>query len=589
MTPGSIYLPPLPQTPLPSVEYSKKSRLSRIPEGIFGHPVLVTSVNPWTLKASFLTITSSGGKPFQNLCPELQQCGVPIWPNSADGCNRCMTYLVNDWALPKASYINTRRQYTVPCSILKPLFDQLNGHQFTMRDTSFAYVQTVFDSSNPGRSRSQSPASSRSWSPSSNDSDSQGGVLLSPWNALITPCGLKRPRIQYSTADLLSLRPKSTHMAELTKRLKTEDFDLLPRSQKHPAPDRESKSRNTSRCTACASPIRQSPPAWRTSSTPLVSTHQHQHLVDDRKFDLYNVTAPVFIPQGKRFVDTRDLKSNLPTLQTSAPLAPTPAQPQTSDHGTMINSRSSSVLWSSLLSLPPPALPYSFNVHKTITSPCVEQKIVTVQQYNTNRECSITTYLVTTYLDMTLEMICLKRTLHVIASGKTYSSTPYDCRRYGNSRPVIVGHATLGNPTTPPPPVPSKSSQARASIFDYNATALSTYLDASTGTTTDSHGANLNITPLDTTTPSMYRSTTNEKMINDSKTPPTTDTTRSELTTIDTSMTNTTATPDSKIDTTKSLRSRTLIIATQLNTRLKAFAANARTLCSEIKGLGSMS
>ncbi|KAI4253747.1 MAG: hypothetical protein L6R42_007464 [Xanthoria sp. 1 TBL-2021] len=117
MSPGSIYyLPPFSQISPSTLTSKMRRRLTSMQEGIFGHPVLIMSVNERRSEASILIITSAGGKAFQNLHPNLQIYGVPIWPNDPHPLNNSLVCLKNEWALPKECYINTIRQYTVPSS-----------------------------------------------------------------------------------------------------------------------------------------------------------------------------------------------------------------------------------------------------------------------------------------------------------------------------------------------------------------------------------------------------------------------------------------------------------------------------------------
>ncbi|KAL8879937.1 MAG: hypothetical protein Q9198_002549 [Flavoplaca austrocitrina] len=111
LKPGSIYyLPPFPQLSPSQLKPSMKYRLCTYPEGIFGHPILITSINPHRSEASILIITSAGGKPFQHLHPNLQLHGVPIWPNDPHPLNNSIVCLKNEWSLPKECYVDTVRE-----------------------------------------------------------------------------------------------------------------------------------------------------------------------------------------------------------------------------------------------------------------------------------------------------------------------------------------------------------------------------------------------------------------------------------------------------------------------------------------------
>ncbi|KAL8911105.1 MAG: hypothetical protein Q9172_007733 [Xanthocarpia lactea] len=291
MSPGSIYyLPSSSQIKCSRLTSRERSTLSRIADGVLGHPVLVMSVDDRRSEASVMIITSSGGKPFESLRPDLQAYGVPIWPNNPHPINDSIMYLKNDWSLPKASYINTLQQYRVPCCIIRPLFDQLHGRQFELRDDSMAYIEWVSSSSSRTSSRTQSPTSTRSSSPASSLSSesSDDGVPFSPFQSPATSRHRAGPLIRYSPEKLIELRPATGLDPDLIPRLRTLDFDLLrsPRSAaqqggQHPLVCGASSSEPTTPTKHTLDdnfdiPLPRCAPAWRTSITPSVSAH-HRH------------------------------------------------------------------------------------------------------------------------------------------------------------------------------------------------------------------------------------------------------------------------------------------------------------------------
>ncbi|KAL8751239.1 MAG: hypothetical protein Q9199_006563 [Rusavskia elegans] len=328
MNPGSIYyLPPFSQVSPSTLTSKMRRRLTSMQEGIFGHPVLILSVVERRSEASILIITSAGGKAFQNLHPNLQIYGVPIWPNDPHPLNNSLVCLKNEWALPKECYINTIRQYTVPSCILKPLFDQKNGHHFQLRDNSFAFIESC--SRNP--SLSPSPGSSfRSSSPASSMSSdaSDGGVRLSPFLSPAT----SRPLVRYSATELLALRPGSNLSTAIIPGLQTPNFDLLSPSrgcrdeQKDSSPI-TSPSSSPEPSTPTRRPLDDSwapsppssTPAWRSSRTPSVSSPDQQPgYIDAQNLDSYFPTANDASIREPSYVDAEGLDSYSLSAQRSA-------------------------------------------------------------------------------------------------------------------------------------------------------------------------------------------------------------------------------------------------------------------------------
>ncbi|KAL8645521.1 MAG: hypothetical protein Q9226_007261 [Calogaya cf. arnoldii] len=230
MDPGTIYyLPPFSQISPSKLTPEEHRELCSMPAGIFTHPVLILSTNPQRSEATILIITSAGGRPFQDLHPRLQHYGVPIWPNNPHPLNNSLVCLKNEWGMPKEGYINTIHQYTVPASVLKPLFDQKNGHHFQLRENSFAFIASYGRDrsrlSSSSGSNSLSPASSISSLNSMYSDSSDGGAKQSQF---VTPAILiDRPVVRYSVQELLALRPGSDLPANIITGLRTLDFNLL--------------------------------------------------------------------------------------------------------------------------------------------------------------------------------------------------------------------------------------------------------------------------------------------------------------------------------------------------------------------------
>ena len=351
MSPGSIYyLPSFSQIKWSRLTSREKSRLSRIANGVFGHPVLVLSVDDRREEASVMIITSSGGKPFESLRPDLQAYGVPIWPNNPHPINDSIMYLKNDWSLPKASYISTVQQYRIPCCIVMPLFDQLHGRQFALRDDSLAYIKWFSSSSSRAPSGTQSPTSTRSSSPASSLSSksSDDGVPLSLFQSPATSHRRTGPLILYSPEKLFELRPATDLDPNLIPRLRTLDFDLL-RS------DRSTARQGGQQPLGCGTlssvpttptkhtldhlsdiPLPRCAPAWRTSITPSVSGH-HRY-VDIQELDLHFPTVSGSSLHGPSYVDAEELDSYFPTSRTSHTHSPWSALAPAFAPCTMINS-----------------------------------------------------------------------------------------------------------------------------------------------------------------------------------------------------------------------------------------------------------
>ncbi|KAL8853015.1 MAG: hypothetical protein Q9221_002163 [Calogaya cf. arnoldii] len=362
MSPGTIYyLPPFPKISRSKLTPTMHRDLYSVPDGVFAHPVLILSTNPQRSEATILIITSAGGRPFQDLHPRLQHYGVPIWPNEPHPLNNSLVCLKNEWGMPKECYADTFRQYTVPASILKPLFDQKNGHHFQLRDESFAFIASSDrDRSRPSSSSSGSnpllsPTSSIS-SLNSIYSDSRSGTLnLRPSFSPVAP----RPLVRYSVKELLALRPGSNLPANIIPNLRTPDFNLLSPSYKwrvqHKASSDSISSSTSSVFSAASSvfsassspPPSPSPPkrplsstispssstpslAWRSTSSSSVSTtppDQHQYL-DAQHLDSFFPSPAIHPPPHQQspstYIDAQELDAFFPTPAPAQkrPLAP---------------------------------------------------------------------------------------------------------------------------------------------------------------------------------------------------------------------------------------------------------------------------
>ncbi|KAI4233285.1 MAG: hypothetical protein L6R40_007123 [Gallowayella cf. fulva] len=212
MSPGSIYYLP----PLASIPASQWPKLASIHQGIFNHPTVIISTDPWRSTATILIMTTFGGKPLSSKPQRHQSRYVPVFPNEPHPLNGSILYLDTDWALPKAGYIDTKQILTIPTSILQPLFDQLTGQHFRLRAASRAEVLEIV--CRPRGSRSSSLSSSRSLSSS--------------------PSAPARPSIYYTPQILLQLRTKTPALDAtlplLLSRLQTPEFNLLHKRSPSP-------------------------------------------------------------------------------------------------------------------------------------------------------------------------------------------------------------------------------------------------------------------------------------------------------------------------------------------------------------------
>ncbi|KAI4268450.1 MAG: hypothetical protein L6R38_007846 [Xanthoria sp. 2 TBL-2021] len=381
------------------------------------------SVDERRSEASILIITSAGGKAFQNLHPNLQVYGIPIWPNDPHPLNNSLVCLKNEWALPKECYINTIRQYTIPSCILKPLFDQKNGHHFHLRDDSFAFIESRSQNS----SRSPSPGSIRSSSPASSiSSDSSNGrVRLSPFLSPAT----SRPLIRYSATELLALRPGSNLSSDIIPGHRTPDFDLLSPSHRCGAEQKASSpitspSSSPEPATPTKRPLDESPatsppsstPAWRSSRTPSVSTPDQQpRYIDAQDIDSYFPTASNATVHESSYVDAEELDSHFPLS----------AQCSTADQSVSERRQLAPELgccmmrcgchtspnWSSPLPpAPPPSHAFSHPFSSTTPAlrlpiyystlqhtPFFKIDIMTTSKHYSSTTYAVTTYLITTY------------------------------------------------------------------------------------------------------------------------------------------------------------------------------------------------
>ncbi|KAI4098835.1 MAG: hypothetical protein LQ339_006238 [Xanthoria mediterranea] len=420
MSPGSIYyLPPICQ--IPASALTSKMIMT---EGIFCHPVLIMSVDERRSEASILIITSARGKAFRKLHPNLKVYGVPIWPNDPHPLNNSLVYLKNQWALPKECFINTIRQYQVPCCVLKPLFCQKNHDQFQLRDDSFAFIESCrrgFSSPSSSSSSSRSLRSSSSASSISSLSSDGGGVRLSPFlSSPATPTSL----IRYSATQLLALRPGSNLSPAIIPSLRTPDFDLLSPSHRCVA----RKTTFTSATSPSSSPEPSTPierliddssstpssPAWRSSRTHSVSNPHHQQqpqYIDAQDLDLYfpskAATNNAPFPQPS-YLDAEELDAYFPSSTLRAATdRPIPARRQlAADVG------GGSMRWSlhtgSSPSAPPPlsnafSSPFSsapLVIHYSTLrhNHSVKIDMMTTCQHYSGATYAVTTYLVTTDL-----------------------------------------------------------------------------------------------------------------------------------------------------------------------------------------------
>ncbi|CAO1606179.1 hypothetical protein XANCAGTX0491_009680 [Xanthoria calcicola] len=399
-------------------------------EGIFCHPVLIMSVDERQSEASILIITSARGKAFRKLHPNLKVYGVPIWPNDPHPLNNSLVYLKNQWALPKECFINTIRQYKVPCCVLKPLFCQKNQDQFQLRDDSFAFIESCCRgfSSSPSSSSSSSPRyirSSSSASSMSSVSSDGGGVRLSTFLSPAT----SSPLIRYSARELLALRPGSNLFSSaIIPSLRTPDFDLLSPSHKYVA----QQTTFTSATSPSSSPEPSTPierliddysstksfsPTWRSSRTHSVSKpHQQQQpqYIDAQGLDSFfpstatTNNAPI---QQPSYLDAAELDAYFPssTLRsaTDRPIrayrqlapdvggcsmrcgcpawSPRPSSPP-------LSNAVSTPVWSAIPALPPPTIHYSTLQHNLD----VKIDIMSTYQRYSGTTYAVTTYLVTT-------------------------------------------------------------------------------------------------------------------------------------------------------------------------------------------------
>ncbi|KAL8819586.1 MAG: hypothetical protein Q9223_002005 [Gallowayella weberi] len=214
MSPGSIYyLPHLATLPA-----SHQSRLSSIPEGVFGHPVVVTSIDPWRSEANILIMTTFGGIPLEHKPRKYQGQWIPVFPNEPHPINGSILYLDTDWGMPKPGYVGTKQLLTVPACILRPLFDQNTGQHFRFRASSFAELQMHCPTK-----RGSSPMRSSGSSRSSSSSPISGSLRSSTAGS----------SIRYTPTDLMSLRDKSALTPDIKSRLQTADFDILHAAHKH--------------------------------------------------------------------------------------------------------------------------------------------------------------------------------------------------------------------------------------------------------------------------------------------------------------------------------------------------------------------
>ncbi|KAL8718232.1 MAG: hypothetical protein Q9225_004604 [Loekoesia sp. 1 TL-2023] len=158
MTRGSIYFLP----PRHEISTSQQSKTSGINPGIFSHPVLILSLDPWRAEADILVISSLDGKTLNEYSrsQRIRETHVPIFPAEPHPDNGCISYLDNEGPLPKKSYIKVDQRHTVPQAILRPLFDQHSRQQFGLRDASFEDIKrmtgTPATSTNPNDSEAPS-------------------------------------------------------------------------------------------------------------------------------------------------------------------------------------------------------------------------------------------------------------------------------------------------------------------------------------------------------------------------------------------------------------------------------------------------
>ncbi|KAI4138332.1 MAG: hypothetical protein L6R39_006842 [Caloplaca ligustica] len=233
MTAGSIYYLP-PHNPLSN---GRQPAADGIHPGIYNHPVLILSVDPWRSTADFLVISSLDGKSLDEYTSS-QRCRdahVPIFPNEPHPDNGSIVYLEADWALPKQSYIKMSPRLTVPQEVLKPLFDQQTGRQFRLRDGSFQDIKRMSISPSRRSPRSSSPTSFSSWSSSTSSIRSFGSPSPPP----SPPRPVSKLWLKYSQEELLSLRPAALRKPGLLARLHTVDFDLTRRPSHRSAPSPE--------------------------------------------------------------------------------------------------------------------------------------------------------------------------------------------------------------------------------------------------------------------------------------------------------------------------------------------------------------
>ena len=406
-------------------------------EGIFCHPVLIMSVDDRRSEASILIITSARGKAFRKLHPNLKVYGVPIWPNDPHPLNNSLVYLKNQWALPKECFINTIRQYRVPCCVLKPLFCQKNNDQFQLRDESFAFIESCCRgfSSSPSLSLSSSASSrsirsSSSASSMSSVSSDGGGVRLSIFLSPTTSSAL----IQYSARELLALRPGSNLSPAIIPSLRTPDFDLL-------LPSHRCVSQQTTITTATTTPTSSSPspepstpierlfddsssstpsfsPAWRSSRThpvskppqqqvrpqyldaqdldsyfPATATNAHPSYLDAAELDAYFPSSTLRAATDRPVPGSRQLAADVGggAMRCGCPTSPTwslsPPPP-------LSNVFSLPVCSSAVPALPPPTIRYSTLQHDAD----VKVDIMTTFQIYGGTTYAVTTYLLITDL-----------------------------------------------------------------------------------------------------------------------------------------------------------------------------------------------
>ncbi|KAL8752109.1 MAG: hypothetical protein Q9184_005842 [Pyrenodesmia sp. 2 TL-2023] len=216
MTPGSIYyLPPRHQLSL-----SRQHVTGNLSPGIFDHPVLILRTCARTSTVEFLIMTTLGGRSLKKdtNSPSRRAHLVPLFPNDPHPDNGSLVHLQNEWSLPKKGYIGTDKRVTMPCDILKPLFDQ-TGRQFQLRDEDFRDIDVMAARSPRYFSRPESPCSTRSRSSSISS--------ISSHSSPPSCAELAGQRIQYSKRKILSLRSAAISKPSLLASLKTEDFDLL--------------------------------------------------------------------------------------------------------------------------------------------------------------------------------------------------------------------------------------------------------------------------------------------------------------------------------------------------------------------------